>query len=125
MTSADIQLTLELLDLASCFICQLKWGLFHSKNTIKMCLMKVIERKREKNRPMAKSSRGWVWGGVPYRSHFKHNSENIFIESLKYHFFWVENVWKGSQESRHRFAGAQLRGNQVRGAGIERSRFNM
>lgn len=32
-----------------------------------MCLMKVIERKRErrkKNRQMAKSSRVWVWGGL-------------------------------------------------------------
>lgn len=66
MTSADVQLTLGRLDQASCFICQLKWGFAHSRSTIKMCLMKVIEWKRKgeknQNRQMAKSSKVWVWG---------------------------------------------------------------
>lgn len=90
-----------------------------------MCLMKVIERKRKKKKTGRWPSHRGSGSGGPNRSHFKHNSEIILTESLKeHHVCWVENVWKGGEESRHGFAGVHMRRNQVGGTGMERSQFN-
>lgn len=64
MTSGDVQLALGLLDLASCLTLQFKWGLTHRRSTVKMCLMKVIERKRERKKGQVaiKVIEGLGWG---------------------------------------------------------------
>lgn len=55
---------------------------------------------------------------MPYRSHFKHNSQTVLSESFKYHHVcWVENVWKWDK-SRYGFARVQMRG-KVAGIKLE------